>query len=50
MKTRGDKNYPECFPKGRSFQISVIEILKDDNKFSEVNHWVLANEFEICAT
>lgn len=25
----------------------MVDILKDDNKFSEVSHWVLANEHEI---
>lgn len=39
-----------AFLNGRSFQINVVDILEDDNKFSEVNHWVLANEFEMCAT
>lgn len=41
------KTIQNAFLKGRSFQINVVEILKDDNMFSEVNHRVLANEFEI---
>lgn len=44
------KAIQNAFLNGRSFQKNVVDILKDDNKFSEVSHWVLANEHEICAT